>query len=93
MDRYYNQLNENHKNELDFRRQEAAYWKTMWDNADGEKDAKIFKQKYIDAVNSIRDEIAKAAKDLQSQFTNSINAIFDQLDKKLTNGKGLDYVE
>ena len=95
MDKYYNQLNENHKNELDFLKQEAAYWKTQWDNAENkeDKDAKQFKQNYMNAVNSIRDEIAKAAKDLQSQFTNSINTIFDQLDKKLTNGKGLDYVE
>ena len=93
MDKYYSQLNENHKNELDFLKQEAAFWKTQWENADGEKDAKIFKQKYMDAINSIYDEIAKSAKNLKDQFSNSINSIFDQLDKKISNGKGTDYLQ
>ena len=98
MDRYYETLKSNHYQELDFLRQESAMLKQQWERAVAEdgaesKTAKKFEQAYKESIVKIKEEIANTAKDLQSQFTNSIDAIWDELDRKLTNGKGLEYTE
>ncbi len=96
MEKYYQSLNANNKQELEFLRQRGEYEKAQWDRAreaGNEQQAKKWEESYKNTVERVRDAMAKSAQDLQKEFTNSINKIFDELEKKLTNGKTFDYLD
>ena len=48
---------------------------------------------YENTISKIEEVISNSAKTIQDKFKNSIHGIFDELDKELANGKGIDYLE
>lgn len=46
----------------------------------------------MSAVNDWQSSIESAIENLQDKYLNAINAIFDNLNNQLTNGKGLAYI-
>ena len=96
MNNYYNALNENSNKQIDFLKQQAALWRQKWQEAidAGEVNAaQKFKQYYETAISDLNSTIEEAAKTLQDQYVNAIEGVFDALDKRITNGKGTDYID
>ena len=93
MDAYYTQLLANDNKELDSLKQQAAYYKQMWDNAIGEQDARKFEELWRDTISQLDSKLAESIKTAENQYINAINKIYDELDKRLTSGKGLEYVQ
>jgi hypothetical protein len=51
------------------------------------------KEKWTSAVEELNQLIETSIENLQNKYVNAINAIFQDLNNKVTNGLGLDYVE
>ena len=95
MDRYYAQLNQNNLQQLDSLRKQAQFWKEYWDAAVAEgnvADAAKFEENYREAISNLNSLIEESAENLKDKYLNSIEQIFDELDRKISNGKGTDYL-
>ena len=96
MDKYYAQLNENSNKHIDFLRQQADFWKERWQAAVDAGDtqaAEKFEQKYRNTIGNLNSLIEQSIKTIQDKYANTIDGIFDQLDRKITDGKGSDFIE
>ena len=92
---YYDKQAENYKSQLEFQRQEVNLWKERMDAAKsaGNEDAyEKFKENWMEAVEQLNSTTDAALDNLMSKYENAINKIFDDLNNKVTNGMGLDYV-
>lgn len=56
-------------------------------------DAQKFKEAYLQNVADINSVISEGIQNLQSQYNNAINQIFDEMEQKLTNNKGFTYLD
>jgi len=95
MDKYYAELAKNNNEQLDSLKQQSAFWQERWSGAVAAGDlqaAKEFEQHYRDTINNLNQLIEDAAKNLQDKYINAIDNIFNALDKKISNGKGTDYL-
>ena len=96
MDNYYNDLIQNQTKELEFLRMQKDYWKQVWDQALASGDLKIAEmaqKNYKDLTNSINQVLQQSIKNLKDQYLNSIDQIFDALERKLGNGHIFDYLD
>ena len=96
MDKYYTQLNENSNKQIDFLRQQAAWWKERWQVAVDAGDtnaAEKFEQHYRQTIGNLNSMIEQSIQTIQDKYINSINKIFDELDRRISDGKGSDFVE
>lgn len=92
---YYDKQAENYKSQLEFQRQEVNLWKERMDAAKsaGNEDAyEKFKENWMEAVEQLNSTTDAALDNLMSKYENAVNKIFDDLNNKVTNGMGLDYV-
>ena len=95
MEKYYTTLQRNQNNEMDALRKQSDFWKRRWDEALEQGDiqaAKKFEENYKKVLNNLNQTILNSVKTLQDKYSNALNKIFDDLDKKLTNGLGTDYL-
>ena len=95
MDRYFTTLQNNNLKQLDSLKQQREFWKNQWEDAVARGDtnaAKAFEENYKNTIKNLNDTIQTAAKNLQDKYINAIDKIFDELDKKISNGKGTDYL-
>ena len=95
MDKYYSKLQSNNLNQIDSLRRQKDFWKQQWDAAAAAGDtnaAQKFKENYKKVISDLNSLIQDSAQTLQDQYVNSINKIFDELDKKMTKGQGSDYL-
>lgn len=95
MDRYYAQLNQNNLQQLDSLRKQAQLWYEYWQAAVAEgnvADATKFEENYREAISNLNSLIEESAENLKDKYINSIEQIFDELDRKISNGKGTDYL-
>ena len=95
MENYYRELEKNQNNQIDSLRKQIDFWKREWQQAllAGDTNAaKQFEQNYKKAIEEINSLIEQAAKTVSEKYTNAIDKIFDELDKKISNGKGTDYL-
>ena len=95
MENYYKELERNQNNQIDSLRKQIDFWKKEWQQAllAGDTNAaKQFEQNYKKAIEEINSLIEQAAKTVSEKYTNAIDKIFDELDKKISNGKGTDYL-
>lgn len=95
MEKYYTTLQRNQNNEMDALRKQSDFWKRRWDEALEQGDiqaAKKFEENYKKVLNNLNETILNSVKTLQDKYSNALNKIFDDLDKKLTNGLGTDYL-
>jgi hypothetical protein len=54
--------------------------------------AKEFEEHYKDTIDNLNGLISDSVENLQDKYINAIEQIFDTLDRKITNGKGMDYL-
>lgn len=92
--KYYEQMEKNNNQKLDFLRQEKEYWANQMAQLEEGSDAWLSaKEKWMDAVSEWNDAIEAAIENLQDKYLNAINEIMANLNDKVTNGKGLEYVK
>ena len=95
MNRYYETLERNNLKQLDSLKRQRDFWKEQWDAAVARGDtqaAKQFEENYKETIKNLNETVEEAAKNLQNKYINAIDKIFDELDKKISNGKGTDYL-
>lgn len=95
LDKYYEKLERNNREQLDFQKQQVDFWKEEMDSLDPLEDKEAWetaKKNWQSAVNDWYAMIESSIENLQDKYLNSIEKIFDELNDKVTNGKGLDYV-
>ena len=91
---YYNQQQANFNAQLDFQRQQAEFWKAQMDAVEEGTEAwDAAKEKWVDSVKDLDKLIEESIENLQDKYLNAINEIFQDLNNKVTDGLGLDYVE
>ena len=95
MNKYYETLERNNLKQLDSLKQQRDFWKEQWDAAVARGDtqaAKQFEENYKNTIQNLNEAIEEAAKTIQDKYINAIDKIFDELDKKISNNKGTDYL-
>ena len=95
MDKYYSTLEKNNIKQLDLLRKQRDFWKDQWDAAIARGDtqaAKQFEENYKNTIKNLNEVIEESAKNIQNKYINAIEKIFNELDKKISNGKGTDYL-
>ena len=96
MDSYYKQLQKNEMDRLNLLRLQGEFWKKNYEDAiaNGQTNlAKEYEKNYKDAIKNINSVIEESIETLTDKYANAINKIFDDLNKKITDGKGLDYLD
>ena len=95
MQKYYDALARNNLKQLDSLKQQRDFWKQEWEEAVARGDSKAaeqFEQNYKETIENLNSLIEDSAKTIQDKYVNAIDKIFDELDKKISNGKGTDYL-
>lgn len=92
MEKYYGQIENNNNKELDFLKKRVAYAYEMM-NAETDPEAKEkWQEEWEKALSSLNDKVNDALQNIVDKYVNSINKVFDELNKKVTDGLGLEYV-
>lgn len=90
---YYAKKEQNLNSRLDFQKQQVEFWEQqMTVLEEGSKEWEKARDNWMSAVNDWQSNIESAIENLQDKYLNAINAIFDNLNNQLTNGKGLAYI-
>ena len=91
--KYYEQQEKNYNKQIDFQRQQVDFWRQqMVTYAQNAEEAEKAKENWLDAIKEWEKSVEGAIENLQSKYLNAINEIFQNLNDKVTNGLGLDYV-
>lgn len=104
---YYQKQKENDKNEINFQRQQKEFWYAQmqaqkermseFDKESNEyKEAqdrfKQLEEHWLDAVKDFNSKVEDSIENLLDSYKNNLSIIFNDLEKKLTGDKGLDYL-
>lgn len=92
MTQYYEQIEKNNNQELDFLKKRVAYAEEMMQKETDPKAKEKWEEEWMDALEKLNDKVEDSIQNLIDKYQNAINQAFDELNKKVTNGKGLDYV-
>lgn len=93
MDKYYDRQEENNRNQLDFLRKEADFWKEkMLAEEEGSDAWKAYKANWEDAIKNLNSTVEDSIQTIVDRYANLISKVFDDLDKKVSGGLGLDYI-
>lgn len=97
LEEYYQKQEDNYNSMIDFQRQQKDFWYAQMQAIEeaGGKNSEAWlqaKENWMDAVGEWNSTIEDAIENLQDKYLNAINAIFDELNDKVTGGLGLDYV-
>ena len=92
--KYYDKQQQNFNSQLDFQRQQADFWRQQLDTLEeGSDEWENAREKWADAVQSTNDLIEGSIQNLQDKYLNAINLIFQNLNNKITDNLGLEYIE
>lgn len=92
MAQYYEQIEKNNNQELDFLKKRVAYAEEMMQKETDPEAKEKWEEEWMDALEKLNDKVENSIQNLIDKYQNAINQAFDELNKKVTNGKGLDYV-
>ena len=93
MDKYYKMQEQNNLKQLDFHRQEVDFWKEKMEaEEEGSEAWEAYRENWQEAVADLNEAVEKSVENLIAKYQNIVNSIFDDLNSKLTDGKGLDYI-
>ena len=91
--KYYEQQHQNNLQNLDFQRREVDFWKQQMDAAEeGTERWEKAKENWMDAVSNWNKTIEESITTAKDAWVNAINETMQELNNKVTNGLGLDYV-
>ena len=90
---YYAKKEQNFNSRLDFQKQQVEFWEQQMTVLEkGSEEWEKARDNWMSAVNDWQSSIESAIENLQDKYLNAINAIFNNLNNQLTNGKGLAYI-
>ena len=107
MQKYYNLQQQNNNKQLDFLKRQKEFWYARMveqqsqmvnldpnTNAWKEADAKFkkYRQNWEKSVSELNAKVESSLEDLIAKYSNAINKVFDEMQKKLTSGRGLEAV-
>ena len=93
LSKYYELQERNNLKQLDFHRQEVAFWRErMESEEEGSEAWEAYRQNWQDAVSDLNATVEKSVEDLIAKYQNTVSGIFADLNDKITNGKGLNFV-
>lgn len=92
--KYYEMQRKNNNDNLDFARKQVEFWKQRMDNEEEDSKAwKEYKANYEKAVTDLNSKVKSSIEEVIEEYKNTINKIFEDINKRLTNGSGLDHVK
>lgn len=93
LEKYYQMQEDNNNKQLDFLRQQKDFWYAQMQTLEqGSEEWEKAKENWMDAVSEWNSKVEEAVENIQDKYLNTINKIFDELNNKVTNGAGLNYV-
>ena len=88
---YYAQKHENYKQALDFDKQEVAFWQQEMEAAKASGNEEAYQkalENYREGVNKLNEDVKVSVQNIIDSYSNTINQIFDKLDKKMSGKAG-----
>ena len=107
MNKYHSQQQENNNKQLDFLKRQKDYWagqmaaeQARMNNLDpgtaafkeAQKRFEEYKKHWMSSVEDLNSKLEDSLENVIDKYANAIDLTFDKLNKKLTDGKGLEYV-
>lgn len=92
MANYYSQIEKNNNQELDFLKKRTAYAAEMMQKETDPEAKKKWEEEWMNSVSQLNSKVEDSIQNIIDKYENAIDGAFDKLNKKLTDGKGLDYV-
>lgn len=95
MNNYYETLRKHNLDQLDSLKLQKDFWKEQMENALNQGDTKAaekFRENYKNVIQDLNSLVKDSVETLRDQYSNVIEEIFDDLDKKVSNGHGTDYL-
>lgn len=92
MAQYYEKIEKNNNQELDFLKKRVAYAEEMMNKETDPEAKEKWEEEWMDALEKLNEKVEDSIQNIIDKYQNVINQVFDELNKKVTNGKGLDYV-
>lgn len=94
--KYYDQKHDNYLKALEFDRQEVSFWEDEMNRAKEAGDTEAYNkalENYRESVSKLNEDVKASVQNIIDSYSNTINKVFDDLDKKFTGGKGLDLMQ
>lgn len=93
MARYYDIQQNNYNKQLDFQRQQVEFWEQQMNSLEeGSDEWDAAKDAWTDALNEWQSLVESSIENIKEKFENAINNIFKNLNDRITDGLGLDFV-
>lgn len=94
LDKYYQKLEDNYNSQLDFQKQQVDFWREQMDSAEeGTERWEKARDNWTAAVTDWKSLVNDAIENINDKYLNTIKNIFEELNNKVTNGAGLEYVK
>ena len=95
MAKYYEKLKQNQLKSVENSRTAVDFWYNEWQKAierQDEEGAEKAKERWKNSLKELQSDIQTSAKTIRQEYENAIDGVFDKLEKKMTNGKGFDFL-
>ena len=92
MAQYYEKIEQNNNQELDFLKKRVAYAEEMMKKETDPEAKEKWEEEWMDALEKLNGKVEDSIQNIIDKYQNAINQVFDELNKKITGGKGLDYI-
>ena len=91
-DAIYKQQEQNNLSTLASQKQAVDYYRQMMETEQDPEALKKWTELWKESVSTLNSTVESSVELVIEKYSNTINIIFDEMDKALTNGKGLDYM-
>ena len=94
LEKYYQDLHQNNIEELDFLRQQKTMWQDQMNQFEqGSEEWFNARDKYLASLEELNSKTEESLDNIRKSFENAIEAMYEKINQKITNGLGLDYVQ
>jgi len=94
MDQFYTAQRVNSEQEVDSLRQQTEMWKKLYEEADeGSQDKAKYYDLWIDKQNQLNDLVIKHIEMLKNEYSNTVESIFNKLEKTMTNNNTFSWMK
>lgn len=92
MSSYYDQMRQNNLKQLEFDKERIKNAEEHLATETDPEAIEKWQEEWTDATNQLNSDVEDALKNIQDAYGNTIKGIFDDLDKEVTGGLGIDYI-
>lgn len=93
LSQYYAKQRENNNDQLDFLKQQEAFWKAQMESMEeGSEEWENAKEKMLEAIQATNDKLEESIEQAMDAYINGIEEVFQKLNNEVTGGKGLNYI-